>query len=65
MSDVYSIVTERMIALLEAGVSPWRKTWHGGERPPQNLISKKPYRGVNTLLLGSTSFASPYWLTFN
>jgi antirestriction protein ArdC len=64
MSDVYSIVTERMIALLEAGTAPWRKTWRGGERP-RNLISKKPYRGVNTLLLGSTSFASPYWLTFN
>jgi antirestriction protein ArdC len=63
-ADVYSIVTERMIALLEAGVSPWRKPWSGGDSP-RNLISKKPYRGVNTLLLGSTSFASPYWLTFN
>lgn len=29
------------------------------------LISTKPYRGVNTLLLGSTSFSFPYWLTFN
>jgi antirestriction protein ArdC len=64
MSDVYSIITEGMIALLEAGVSPWRKTWRGGDSP-RNLISKKPYRGVNTLLLGSTSFACPYWLTFN
>jgi len=64
MSDVYSIVTERMIALLEAGTAPWRKTWHGGDSP-RNLISKKPYRGINTLLLGSISFASPYWLTFN
>lgn len=64
MSDVYSIITERVIALLEAGTAPWRKTWHGGEGP-RNLISKKPYRGVNALLLGSTSLASPYWLTFN
>jgi antirestriction protein ArdC len=64
MSDVYSIVTERMIALLEAGTAPWRKTWRGGDSP-RNLISKKPYRGVNTLLLGSAAFASPYWLTFN
>ncbi|MDQ3254611.1 MAG: zincin-like metallopeptidase domain-containing protein [Acidobacteriota bacterium] len=63
-ADVYSIVTERMIALLEAGTAPWRKTWHGGDSP-RNLISKKPYRGVNTLLLGSAAFASPYWLTFN
>lgn len=63
-ADVYSIITERMIALLEAGTAPWRKTWRGGDNP-HNLISRKPYRGVNTLLLGSTSFASPYWLTFN
>ena len=48
MSDVYSIVTERMIALLEAGTVPWRKTWHGGDRP-RNLVSKKPYRGVNLI----------------
>ena len=64
MSDVYSIVTERVITLLQEGTAPWRKTWRGGDSP-RNLISKKPYRGVNALLLGSTSFASPYWLTFN
>jgi antirestriction protein ArdC len=64
MSDVYSIVTERMITLLEAGTAPWRKTWRGGDSP-RNLVSKKPYRGVNTLLLSSAAFASLYWLTFN
>ena len=63
-TDVYSIVTERVIALLQAGTAPWRKPWRGGDSP-RNLISKKPYRGINALLLGSTSFASPYWLTFN
>lgn len=63
-TDVYTVVTERMIALLEAGVTPWRKTWGGGD-VPRNLVSRKPYRGVNLLLLGSTSFTSPYWLTFN
>ena len=63
-TDVYSIVTERMIALLQSGVAPWRKTWCRGDCP-RNLVSRKPYRGVNLLLLGSTTFASPYWLTFN
>ena len=63
-ADVYRIVTERVIALLEAGTAPWRKPWHGGDSP-HNLVSQRPYRGINTLLLGSTSFASPYWLTFN
>lgn len=64
MSDVYQIITERVIALLESGTAPWRKTWRGGDSP-RNLISKKPYRGINFLLLGATSFTSPYWLTFN
>lgn len=63
-TDVYTIVTERIIAQLESGVASWRKMWRGGDTP-RNLISKKPYRGVNLLLLGSTAFTSPYWLTFN
>jgi antirestriction protein ArdC len=62
-TDIYQIVTERVIALLESGTVAWRKTWSGGDSP-RNLISKKPYRGINSLLLGAASFASPYWLTF-
>jgi antirestriction protein ArdC/DNA repair protein RadC len=27
------------------------------------LISRKPYRGINTFLLSSARYASPYWLT--
>ncbi len=58
-TDVYTIVTDRIIAQLENGVASWRKMWRGGDAP-RNLISKKPYRGVNLLLLGSTAFTSPY-----
>src|SRR5919199_6820741 len=64
MSDVYQIITERVIALLESGTVVWRKTWSGDDSP-RNLVSKRPYRGINAMLLGSTSFTSPYWLTFN
>ena len=63
-TDVYTIITQRVIALLEAGTAPWHKTWRGGDAP-RNLISNKPYRGINLLLLSSTEFSSPYWLTFN
>ena len=63
-TDVYTIVTQRVIALLEAGVAPWHKTWRGGDAP-RNLVSHQPYRGINMLLLSTTSFSSPYWLTFN
>jgi antirestriction protein ArdC len=64
MSDVYSIITERIIHLLEQGAVPWHKPWQGGETFPRNLISRKPYRGVNVFLLHAMSFESPYWLTY-
>jgi antirestriction protein ArdC len=64
MSDVYAIITERVIALLQQGVVPWQKPWHGGEKMPRNLVSKKEYRGVNVFLLHAISYESPFWLTY-
>jgi len=58
--EVYELVTRRLIEKLEAGVVPWRRPWIGA----CNLVSRRPYRGVNTLLLGNTRFDAPYWLTF-
>jgi len=49
MSDVYAIVTNRIIEQLEKGVIPWRKPWKGN--PAMNYITRKPYRGVNPMLL--------------
>jgi antirestriction protein ArdC len=43
---------------------PWQKSWSGGEQAPQNLISRKPYRGVNVFLLNAMHYSSPFWLTF-
>lgn len=62
--DVYQIVTEKIIALLERGTVPWRKCWQGGSGMPRNLVSMKEYRGVNTFLLSASPFSSPYWLTY-
>lgn len=61
-SSVYDIVTDCMLAELEKGEVPWRKPWH--TLPPANLISKKPYRGINVFLLAFTGFGSQYWLTY-
>jgi antirestriction protein ArdC len=44
--DVYAIVTEKIISLLEQGVVPWRRPWTEGGFP-RNVVSKKPYRGIN------------------
>jgi antirestriction protein ArdC len=64
-ADVYQIITDRLLAILEAGTVPWRKPWnYGSERGPLNLVSKKHYQGINCFLLACTSFGSPYWLTF-
>jgi len=60
--DVYGIVTERIVNLLEQGVVPWRKPWTSIGLP-QNLVSKKPYRGINCFLLSVSKFISPLWLT--
>ena len=60
--DVYAIVTEKIISLLEQGVVPWRRPWTGGELP-RNVVSKKPYRGINHFLLSASRYGSPFWLT--
>jgi antirestriction protein ArdC len=61
---VYQVITDRVIALLQQGTVPWQKPWQGAELAPQNLMSRKRYRGVNVFLLHAMSYTSPYWLTF-
>jgi antirestriction protein ArdC len=60
--NVYQIVTEQIISQLERGVVPWRRPWR--TELPVNLISGKPYRGINVFLLGMQQRSSKYWLTF-
>ena len=43
----YEVVTQRIIEQLEAGTLPWAKPWAVGQ--PANLVSKRPYRGINAL----------------
>lgn len=61
--DIYQEVTDQIIALLERGVVPWRKPWSAGSAP-QNIISRKAYKGMNAFLLALRGFSSPYWLTY-
>lgn len=61
--NVYDIITEKIISQLQQGVAPWRKPWR--TELPCNLISGKPYRGVNPFLLAPQGYGSKYWLTFN
>ena len=58
--DIYQAITERFVEQLKRGTVPWQKPWFA----VQNIVSRKPYRGINSLLLGSAEFQSPFWLTF-
>ena len=62
--DVYSLVTNRIIDLLENGVIPWRKTWRTAGIP-KNLISQMQYSGINLLFLNSLDFKQNVFLTWN
>lgn len=61
---VYDQITERIIALLEQGTVPWHKPWKAQTGLPRNLVSQKPYRGINVFLLIAAGYESPFWLTF-
>src|SRR5690606_21211211 len=65
-STVYKIITERVLHQLEQGVIPWRLPWDAGTDSPANLVSGRPYTGINTFLLlaGGLKFASRYWLSY-
>lgn len=62
--NVADIITEAIISKLESGVIPWRKPWHAATQAPRNLVTEKPYRGINAFLLATVGYASPYYLTF-
>lgn len=40
-----------LIALMEAGQAPWRRPWREASGPHVNLLSGRPYRGSNPVLL--------------
>jgi antirestriction protein ArdC len=69
--DIYAEVTERIVAILEAGVVPWRSPILGQSKAgwPKNVETGREYRGVNVFLLALTAWAKGYgsahWLTFN
>jgi antirestriction protein ArdC len=61
--DVYERVNAKLVEMMEAGAIPWQRAWSGGGRAA-NLISKKPYRGINALLLGFAPYGSPWFVSF-
>jgi len=62
--DVYSEVTNRIIAQLEQGVVPWQSPYFSKVGFPKNFASGKHYQGINVFLLASLRYTSPYFLTY-
>jgi antirestriction protein ArdC len=63
-ANIYEQINQRIITLLTQGTVPWQKPWKARTGLPRNLVSQKPYRGINVFLLLAMSYESPFWLTF-
>src|SRR5882757_8723723 len=71
-ADLYSRVTDRIVAELEQGVRSWLKPWnaeHTEGRITRPLRGNgQPYKGINVLMLWGEAvaggFASPFWMTY-
>lgn len=69
MRDLYQDVTDRIVAAVASGTPPWVQPWSRTADPrPANALSQRPYRGINSLLLGLEAQTRGYplnrWLTF-
>jgi antirestriction protein ArdC len=70
--DIYSKITNQIVAELEKGVRPWLKPWnaeHAEGRITRPLRANGiPYRGINVVMLWSAAmekgYAAPQWMTF-
>jgi len=71
-SDVYSRVTDKIIADLERGNLTWLQPWQAGHKAGPISRPRRaggiPYRGVNVLMLWAAAmekgYSCPLWLTY-
>ena len=72
LPDIYSRVTDKIVADLEQGVRPWVKPWKAGNAGARIPLPVRhngvPYQGINILLLWAEQldkgFQSKRWMTF-
>jgi len=60
-SNIYQMVTDRIVEQMNAGIVPWRQPWVGGPAMAISYTTRKAYSMLNQLLLGKPG----EWLTFN
>lgn len=70
--DIYTRITNQIVAALEQGVKPWTQPWNAAHaaghvsRPLRH--NGQPYAGINVLTLWCSAmerhYAAPIWMTF-
>ena len=50
-SDVYQIVTDKILEQMAKGIVPWQKPWHGGLEGAVSYATGRPYSLLNQFLL--------------
>jgi len=69
--DIFQRITDGIVAAIEEGAESYRMPWRtspGFPKPPINAVSKRPYRGINVLVLWATAqekgYRSGTWATY-
>jgi antirestriction protein ArdC len=69
--DIYQRVTDQIVKAIEDGAGTYKMPWRtsgGFAHSPINAVSKKPYRGINVLVLWATAqekgYTSGTWATY-
>jgi antirestriction protein ArdC len=61
--DLAETVTAKLLTLMATHGTSWRTPWVG-QGLQRNAASKKPYRGINTVILMTSGFQSPFFATY-
>jgi len=62
--NVYEIITDRFLEQLKNGDVPWRRPWKMLGDGPMNIKTKKPYNGINILLLLMQQYPRNFWASY-
>lgn len=67
-TDIYTTVTNKILADMEKGILPWDRSWNGCSSLPLRWTGES-YNGINILMLWAASmckgYSAPTWMTFN
>jgi len=71
-TDAHQLITDRIIAMIEAGAGEFRMPWHRSAKTPLhmpvNCLTKKRYRGINVVSLWASAeennYGSSKWGTY-